>query len=254
MFKNRYNLFLISLTVTYTICCTFCLAQKSETLKHFYELEQQTWQSHVFRAADFEEPTNFDVTFYHLDIDVRIDTPFISGNVLCRFRSNENGLSSIHLSLQYALIITDIAGNAASFEQTGDTVYIELDRTYSIDEYAEIQIYYQGVPALAGNVKGLNYRSHASGEPLIASLSTPFLAHYWWPCKDGPGDKPDSVYIDITIPDTTINGIPLIAVSNGVLEHTSLAENKRTFHWRHRYPIIPYYVMVAISNYRTFHS
>jgi aminopeptidase N len=78
------------------------------------------------------------------------------------------------------------------------------------------------------------------------------LAHYWYPCKDGPEDKVDSVYLDITVPDTIINGNNVIAVSNGLLENISVANNKVTYSWRHRYPIVSYYVMMAISNYSHF--
>jgi aminopeptidase N len=113
-------------------------------------------------------------------------------------------------------------------------------------------VYYQGVPPVANSTKGLRYTTHAGSQRVIASLSTPFLAHYWWPCKDGPGDKPDSVAVDITIPDTVVAGIPMVAVSNGVLQGVTAAGGKKTFRWRHRYPIVPYYVMAAVSNYRDF--
>jgi aminopeptidase N len=105
---------------------------------------------------------------------------------------------------------------------------------------------------LAGGYKGLRYETHDGGQPVIASLSTPYLAHTWWPCKDGTGDKADSTFIDITIADTIIGGLQVIAVSNGILENTISANGKKTFQWRHRYPIVPYYVMVAISNYTHF--
>jgi len=34
---------------------------------------------------------------------------------------------------------------------------------------------------------------------VIATLSTPYLAHFWYPCKDGVADKADSVAVDITV-------------------------------------------------------
>ena len=144
-----------------------------------------------------------------------------------------------------------VVGNTQDFRSTDNTLEIDLDRTYQYGESADFTIYYRGIPPSIGNIKGLQYRTHGNNEPVIASLSTPFLSHTWWPCKDGPGDKPDSVYVDITIPDTSVHGLPLLAVSNGILENVSNHQNKKTFRWRHRYPIIPYYVMVAISNYQT---
>src|SRR3970282_968792 len=60
--------------------------------------------------------------------------------------------------------------------------------------------------------------------------------------------------MDIKIPDTTVAGIPVIAVSNGVMANVIQSNNKKTFHWRETYPIVPYYVMVSVSNYRDFHQ
>jgi aminopeptidase N len=113
-------------------------------------------------------------------------------------------------------------------------------------------VYYHGVPVLAGGFKGLRYETHNGNQLIIATLSTPYLAHTWWPCKDGTLDKADSLYMDITIADTLIAGIPVIGVSNGVLSGVESFDNKKKFKWRHRYPIVPYYVMIAISNYVEF--
>jgi len=228
------------------------LAQKSEALRNFYELEQQTWREHIAAVQTATLETNFDVTFYHLNVEINITSPYIQGDVLCRFRAAEDNLQSIKLNLHHALGIDSISGNVTNYSAANDSIYITLDHAFQSGESGSLHIYYQGVPQLAGGIKGLRYATHAGTQPIIATLSTPFLAHYWWPCKDGPGDKPDSVYIDITIPDTVINGIPLTATSNGALDSVVVAGGKKTFQWRERYPIPPYYVMAAISNYQHF--
>jgi len=243
--------------IFFTLYVTFFLfgqifAQKSEVLLHFYEQEQQTWIEYVSRFQEFQPQHSFDVQFYHLEVDIRITSPYIQGNVLCRFQVVESNLDTITLNLHHALTIDSITGNTSTYQFANDLILITLDRPYQIGEIANIRIYYQGVPELIGGIKGLRYAIHGQNEPIIATLSTPFLAHAWWPCKDGPGDKPDSVYINITIPDTSINGIPLMATSNGILENVINQGSKKTFQWRERYPIVPYYVMLAISNYQTF--
>lgn len=145
-----------------------------------------------------------------------------------------------------------MTGSAAGFTTANDSIFILLDRPYANGEQAEIVVHYHGVPPLANGTKGLRYTTHAGSQPVIASLCTPFLSHYWWPCKDGPGDKPDSVYVDISIPDTIIGGRPLIAVSNGILSGVENVPGRKKYLWRERYPIVPYYVMAAISNYDHF--
>jgi len=218
----------------------------------FLTAEQDGWREYIRRFPDGAVRSDFDVTFYHLDVDIAAVNPYIQGRVLCRFESAVDSLRHITLDLHHALAVDSVTGNAGSYQQAGDTVRIALDRAYGAGQPAEVAVHYGGVPALAGGYKGLRYGIHGANERIIASLSTPFLAHYWWPCKDGPGDKADSVWLDITIPDTTMAGYPLAAVSNGDISCITHGGEKNTYHWRHRYPIVPYYVMVAISNYRVF--
>jgi aminopeptidase N len=88
---------------------------------------------------------------------------------------------------------------------------------------------------------------------VVATLCTPFLAHTWWPCVDGPADKLDSVHLWITIPDTSYDGHPLYAASNGELvDIESRREGWVTFEWHENYPVVPYYVSVSITNYAIF--
>jgi len=228
---------------------------KSNELLQFYQLEQANWRDYIarFQALD-DQQANFDVTFYYLNVEIAVDSKYIQGDVLCRFRATEELVQSIQLNLHHSLTVDSIRGNISEFRCANDRLEITLEQPLAKMMTSEVIIYYQGVPELAKNLKGLNYSTHGFNEPIIASLSTPFLAHYWWPCKDGPGDKPDSVYVDITIPDRTINSLPLMAVSNGTLENVISKNGKKTFQWRERYPIVPYYVMAAISNYHHFYQ
>jgi aminopeptidase N len=236
--KRLYILLFSIITITLPL---YNSTEKSTELMKFYQSEQQMWKD-----------SNIDVMFYYLDIVVNVPYPYLQGHVLCQFRVTEPETDSIQFNLHHTFSVDSITGNIESFIHLDGVLVIKLNSSYSVGDVAAVKIYYQGVPELAGGIKGLHYSTHGQNEPIIASLSTPFLAHYWWPCKDGPGDKADSVYLDITIPDSMVNGIPLMAVSNGILENIITQNSSRTFQWRHRYPIVPYYVMVAISNYRHF--
>jgi len=238
------------LTILLLSCSLY--AQKPESLLNHYRSE---WNQ--LSRGEEEAPridTLFDVGFYHLDVEINVNTPYIQGNVSYKVNVGVSELEEIWLDLHHALNIDSIAGDCSGFQidKYRDKVRIQLDREYTRGETVEFQVFYRGAPEMPGGYKGLRYELHAENEPVIASLSTPFLAHYWWPCKDGPQDKADSVFIDITIPDTTINGVKLMAVSNGTLEKIIRKKGKKTFLWRHRYPITPYYVMMAISNYKHF--
>lgn len=199
-----------------------------------------------YRMIDDE---TYDVKHYHLDLEISLDTEYIEGNVLIVADAVEN-ISSITLDLYSSYNVTSIDG-ASSFSLNNNELSVELEDPILAGNEFTLRVYYQGIPPLAGGYKGLRYETHNGGEPIIASLSTPYLAHSWWPCNDGTKDKADSVFVDITIDDIQYSGIQVQAISNGVLDEVvSLPDDKLKFRWQHNYPITPYYVMVAISNYQ----
>lgn len=228
------------------------LAQKSEALLTHYDLEFQSFKEFVIKNATFKGDTNIDVKFYQIDIEIGIASPYVGGSVLCGFEPLISGLNSLRLNLNGSLTVDSIGLPCESFYQANSDIVINLENSFNPGDLVDIIVWYHGIPVLAGGYKGLRYEFHDENEPIIATLSTPYLAHYWYPCKDGPEDKADSVYMDITIPDTVINGIELTAISNGMLENVLISNGQKTFQWRHRYPIVTYYVMAAISNYVHF--
>jgi len=191
----------------------------------------------------------YDVRSYHIDVEISIDVEYIKGSVLIIADAVED-LSSITLDLDDAYTINSIEG-ASSYTFSNNEIVVELENPVLTGEDFTLKVYYEGDPPLAGGYKGLRYETHDGVEPIIASLSTPYLAHTWWPCNDGTKDKADTVLIDITIDDMMVSGIQMQAISNGVLDEVeSVAGGKLKYKWIHNYPIVPYYVMVAISNYQ----
>ena len=225
-------------------------SQNIHTNNQFHDFEQERWKDYINNSNSIIADPNIDILFYHLNLEIKISSPFIKGYVKSIFQVQNDNVNKILLNLHNSLNIDSITGISNSFKFENNLITIEPFQLLNSGDTVELFIYYSGIPQLWENKKGLRYELHGQNEPIIASLSTPFLSYYWWPCKDGPTDKADSVYIDITIPDSVINNLPLMAVSNGTLEGITTNNNKKTFHWRERYPIVPYYVMVAISNYR----
>ena len=226
-------------------------AQDAEVRYKFYQFEYYNQIKNSTKTTHTNSITNFDVTFYHLNVDISIDSAYIEGDVLCRFKAVENNLKEIKLNLFNAFMIDSITGNISNYNFANDTIYINLDTSYPPGAETEVKIYYRGVPQPAVGIAGFQYNIR-NGAPVIATACEPFFSYLWWPCKDGAGDKADSVYIDITVPDTIINGMELIALSNGVLENVTTGAGKKTFQWRERYSIATYYIMAAVSNYRHF--
>jgi len=222
------------------------------TPEDFYEFERQNWTDKIIYESRMSDDTTFDVIHYDINLDIPLGIEFIKGKVTSTFIASITNLSLVKLELSNSFVIDSITGNLTQYNFVNDTISITLDRNYNPGEQASVTIYYSGVPPVLNNTKGMRFETHGNNEPIIVTLSTPFLAHLWFPCKDGPGDKADSVYINITIPDTVINGNQLIATSNGVLTGVETNQGKRTFRWKELYPIIPYYIMSAVSNYSHF--
>lgn len=196
--------------------------------------------------------TTYDIKFYHLDIEIALDSSYIQGRVNYLVSSQIIGLTSLKLDLDSAFTVDSVSFPASTFSFLLNVLTINFSTSYNIGDTFSFSVFYKGVPVLAGGYKGLRYETHDEDELIIVSLSTPYLAHTWWPCKDGTEDKADSTYIDITIKDTVVSSIPVIALSNGLLYTVETNGNKKTYKWKHYYPIVPYYIMVAISNYEYF--
>jgi aminopeptidase N len=198
----------------------------------------------------------YDVQTCKLDLDFDVTGRTLDGSVRIAFRSVVSDLSSLVLDFRSSVdphfgvdsVLAGVGGRLA-FAQGGDTLAIALAAPLASGQQDSVRVYYHGTP---GNVfqNGLPFLTHhpgmAGAGPVIANMSEPQYAHYWWPCKDRPDDKFLST-VRMVVPDT------LIAVSNGVLVRNDVLPGGRTgWVWVSPSPIASYLVSVAISNYAHF--
>lgn len=203
-----------------------------------------------------KEEAVLDVSFYHIVLEIGLDKNYYQGKVTCQFRLS-SPTNTVNLDLHQALKIDEIKDendNTLTYTRQGSKLNIIFPQNLAPTVLTTVHIIYHGKPQTIeqnGIKKGLIYEHHGNYEPVIATLNTPFLSHYWFPCNDKISDKADSVFLDIIIPDTTINNYPLMALANGKLEASlKLNNNKKIFKWRHRHAVAPPYIFFAISNYR----
>jgi aminopeptidase N len=223
------------------------------TLRKVKEQEMQAWVEGILWAQNHRDSiSEFDSRFVKIAIKVHISNHTIDATVQTQFQSLIDGLTQITLDFDDTLTIDSVFGNASSYTLIGETLTIFLDQAYNNGETFTIATTYHGHPRVVGGLKGFRFESH-QGIPVVATLCTPFLAHTWWPCVDGPADKLDSVHLRITIPDTSYAGFPLYAASNGkLMSITYPQQGWVTYEWHENYPIVPYYVSIAISNYHIY--
>jgi aminopeptidase N len=132
------------------------------------------------------------------------------------------------------------------FTQNENKLVISLNNTLKILETDSIHVYYKGVPEPEINGFGSFTQTTHAGIPVIFTLSEPYGAMEWWPCKQSLLDKIDSIDIIVTSPDT------FRTASNGVLVLDTVENGHRKMHWKHRHPIATYLVAVAVTNYAEY--
>ncbi len=107
-----------------------------------------------------------------------------------------------------------------------------------------LTIYYQGTPE-GGGFGSFTTSSH-NGIPVMWTLSEPYGAKDWWPCKQVLTDKADSIDIYITHPSQ------YKAAANGILISETIIDDKKITHWKHKHAITAYLIAFAITNYETY--
>jgi aminopeptidase N len=199
--------------------------------------------------AAYRAPTanqaDYDVSYYDIHLTMDPNTATVAGTVTVAAQV-VNALDVVDLDLAGTLTVNqvlDLGGVPYAFTHTNSILSVTLDRNYAPGELIAFTVDYSGPPDPSYGAFGFD--SH-EGQPMIWSLSEPFGARSWWPCKDVPSDKADSVDIRITVPKG------LIVASNGTLRRVSRGKAEDRYWWHEGYAISTYLVSVAIYPYTVF--
>ena len=187
----------------------------------------------------------YDVHYYELDLNLSPSTSMLTGLVTVRAEVTGASISTMDLNLHTQMSVYGVTagGSGTTYSRAGHVMTVDLDQTYTTGETVEVVVDYGGNPS--GSHFGWD---SYGGQDMIWTLSEPFGAREWWPCKDLNSDKADSVDIRVTVPDhltVASNGLLLSNVDNG---------STRTFHWKTNYPIVTYLVSLAIHPYTFFND
>ncbi len=198
------------------------------------------------RSEPTANQSDFNVLYYDLDLEMIPTTSTVAGSVTMDAAVLAASIATVELDLDSAMTVSQTwsGGLAVSHTHTTNLLTITLDRTYTLGEVVTVRIDYSGTPDPSYGTFAFDTDD---GVPVIWSLSQPFGARSWWPCKDDPSDKADSVDVRVTVPDT------LIVASNGnLIAETPVGSGKKRYHWHESYPIATYLVSVAIHPYAVY--
>ena len=209
---------------------------------------EHQWQD-VNQRISARAASDFNIVYSRMNWNIDPAVNYISGTVTHYFTPTTNSFAELQLDLSPSLKVNQILyhGNIlSSFTHSAPfNLNITLPSEISAGSLDSISISYAGVPTATGF--GSFIQSDHNGVPVIWTLSEPYGAQEWWPCKNGLDDKIDSLDIFVTCPKK------YKAASNGSLQQiTDGTATDHTYHWRHRYPIASYLVAIAVTNYEVY--
>lgn len=223
---------MIALTVT-------AEALLSQTHLNIADLEKRSFHS-FNNALPYEIDTSLDIKYYKLFTDIRTSPKYLYGETTI------NGLilynpDSVFFNFSTVMTVDSVIYNGVN------TGFRHADNKLKIKNTAgnsfSVIIYYKGIPAPTGFgsfVFGLN----PYGNSVVWSLSEPYGASDWFPCKNTPADKADSSDVWIKCSGQ------FTGVSNGLLKEVTInADSTKTFKWKNSYPIAGYLISVSVTKY-----
>ncbi len=228
----------------------FCTAQTLSPLascKQISELEQQAWLK-THNTLQTSALNNYNVVYHRCYWEIDPSVNYIKGNITTFFKPTVSNFTQVEVDLASNLTVDSVKYHAAlvSFSHNADDLLqINTGTLIPLNTLDSLTVYYQGKPS-GGSGFGSFVQSTHNGTPIIWTLSEPFGAKTWWPCKQNLSDKIDS--IDILVKTPSVNRV----ASNGLLVSELAKGTDKIFHWKSRYPIAPYLVAIAVTNYSVY--
>lgn len=214
------------------------------------ETRQFTRQDSL-RGSITPEREWWDLTYYHLDIEVSPSDSTINGRNTVIYRVKRSG-ETMQIDLQPPLEIKKATQNGRDlvFTREGNVYLISITGPQEAGKIYTLELTYGGRPKVSNRPPwegGVTWKTDSKGLPFIASSCQGDGASLWWPCKDHMYDEPDSMLISVTVPSNLMN------VSNGRLRKTVRNKNNTTrYDWFVANPINNYGVNINIADYAHF--
>lgn len=195
----------------------------------------------------------WEVIYYDLNVTVLPKDSAITGFNKITYRVTGDPVE-LQIDLQQPLRIDQITQNGKNldYHRVGESnaYFVDVPKNLALDSLYTVSVYYHGQPKVAENAPwdgGFIWTQDSLGNSWVATANQGLGASVWWPNKDHQTAEPDSMSINITVPE------PMVNVSNGRLRDTTHHENgMTTWSWFISNPINNYSVAVNAGNYINF--
>ncbi len=226
-------------------------AQTSETHNRCSKrdaFKNQHLKSNSLNLSQIAETEKYNVHYYALDLSMSNLNTNVSGTASIHAVSKEP-IDSILFELFSSLTITQVRFNGIPTNFSRNASAVTVPANIASNTSFVVEVTYNGTPPTAatnplGGSGMTNATSPTWGNKVTWSLSEPFSAYEWWPCKQSLKDKADSCEVKITVPSNCKAG------SNGKLINVvDLGNGTTRYEWRHKHPIDYYLISVAVARY-----
>jgi len=190
---------------------------------------------------------DYDIKYHRLEWTIDPAVYYVEGTITTYFIPLATSFQQIYFDLATSLTVLNVMyhGQSLTFtQQSPDLLQITLPNIIAVSQLDSISVSYEGQPP--SNGFGSFAQSYHNSIPVLWTLSEPYGAKDWWPCKQDLNDKIDSIDVIVTVPQANKVG------SNGTLISTTQDGNFKTYHWKHHYPIAAYLIAIAVTNYSEY--
>lgn len=238
---------------TLLILCIFFafpILAKSQDFGSYDKLPFQEAQTYLKKARFVEDSSysSWDLVYQRMEWKVDPSEWYISGKVTSYFKPKTSDFSSLIFDLADSMIVDSIHyhGSTINFSHQSGQIIIQLTNSIPANTLDSISIWYKGAPVNEAGFGSFIATNTPGGDPILWTLSEPYGARVWWPCKQSLSDKIDSIEVKVTCPEGNK------VASNGKLISEQTKDGETIVTWKHHYPIATYLVAIAVTNYEAF--
>ncbi len=202
--------------------------------------------------------SDYDIKYHRLELRINPDTSigkYVKGKVTTYFKTKQANFTVLKFDFASTLVCDavyyqGVQLSASNVVEDVDTLEITIPNIAIAGTLDSVAIYYQGVPPNVpgfSNGTGFVKAIHNTNQNYVYTLSEPYSAYTWWPCKSLiVNDKADSLDLIIS------NPIGFRAAGNGTLLSEATVAGSVISTWKHRYPISAYQVAIGVANYDVY--
>ena len=196
------------------------------------------------------------------------DTASIEGASMITITPVADGLRELVLDYADDMSVISISMLAPThtmlhYVHEQDRIHMTLPAAYGTGDTLTTIVIFDGTPQPDG-IYGLQFTERADGKVVAASLSEPWSARSWWPCKDDPRDK--ATYDLILYAPEGVTGVSngaelsepsphpylpptAVAAARAALPPAFADKSFAVSYWHEARPISTYHYSIAASEY-----